>query len=83
MAERESPKKRLIYVCHCGCPRIRRSAEVSVNDPTQVSTIDGVNCPECNYEGHLYYQVPVDPSFSLDDSLAPGYVQAHGTEVFL
>lgn len=79
----EFSEERLIYVCKCGCPRIRRDAEVQVNDPSQVSIIDGVSCPECDYDGRYYSQVPVVPDFDLSEDLSAEYVEKHGTEVIL
>ena len=79
----EFSEQRLIYVCQCGCPRIRRDASVGVNDPSDLSVTDGVDCPECSYDGRHYFQVPVAPDFDLEDDLTPAYVEKHGTEVIL
>lgn len=79
----EFSEQRLIYACKCGCPRICRDAVVSVNDPSNVMPIQGVSCPECDYEGRYYFQVPVVPDFDLDTDLTPAYVEKHGTEVVL
>lgn len=81
--EFSKPEQRLIYTCHCGCPRICRDAVISINDPSHVVPIDGVSCPECNYEGRHYFQVPVAADFDLDNNLTPEYVAKNGTEVVL
>ncbi len=80
---KEFSEVRTIYACKCGCPRIRQDASVSINDPSDVSVMDGTSCPECCYDGRHYSSVPVPPDFDLEDDLDPEYVEKHGKEVIL
>lgn len=83
LLEDEFKPKKLIYVCKCGCPRLRQDATVGVNDPSDVDVLDGVLCPECGYDGRFYSQVEVNLDFDMNEDLEPEYVELHGKEVVL